>query len=115
VPARRGLGGGVHRQGGQPLGGAGLPGQDEAAQIVYGVGEDAAQSAVAPLRAEVRRYSVRKLARTAGIDARSVTRFRSGLVTPRPVTLGRLKQGLERLRDLGLADRDQSEASEYSR
>lgn len=90
-------------------------GQDEAAQIVYGVGEDAAQSAVAPLRAEVRRYSVRKLARTAGIDARSVTRFRSGLVTPRPVTLGRLKQGLERLRDLGLADRDQSEASGYSR
>ena len=85
-------------------------GQDEAAQIVYGVGDEASQRAVERLRVEVRRYSVRKLARTAGIDSRSVTRFRSGRVTPRPVTLGRPKLGLEGIRDLGLADRDESEA-----
>ena len=67
-------------------------GEDETAQIVYGVDPEAAQKAVERLREELRKYPVRKVAREAGVATRTIARLRAGApVTPRRTTMGRVQ------------------------
>jgi hypothetical protein len=72
-------------------------GQDETAQIVYGVDPEAAQEAMGRLREELRKYPVREAARTAGMATRTVQKVRNGTTAVRPSTLARIQKAVERL------------------
>jgi histone H3/H4 len=72
-------------------------GEDETAQIVYGVDPEAAQKAVERLREELRKYPVRKVAREAGVATRTIQKVRNGTPGVRQSTVGRIQGAVERL------------------
>jgi hypothetical protein len=72
-------------------------GQDETAQIVYGVDPEAAQEAMGRLREELRKYPVREAARGAGVATRTIQKVRDGAYRLRPVTVRRIEMGVARL------------------
>lgn len=72
-------------------------GLDPGAQIMYGQAPDARLERIERLRSATRCYSVRNLARRAGIDPRTLSRFRSGRVTPHDSTLDRVGRAVSRL------------------
>jgi hypothetical protein len=72
-------------------------GEDESAQIVYGVDPEAAQKALERLREELRKYPVREAARAARVATRTIQKVRDGRATIRRTTCRRLQDAVERL------------------
>lgn len=72
-------------------------GQDDTAQIVYGLPLETTEADFDRLRHHLWRFPIRTLAREAGLTTKTIQRVRSGEVAPRARTVKRIKDALQRL------------------